>query len=313
MTHSNSPRSAETYGVPAELYQFNRTLSTTGLPGSALDLLASFDGYTNQPGPAANVAPKVPLREVGGWRITADVYRPAGEPPFPTLLYLHGGAWVLGAPASHRRLAADLAALGLLTVVLDYRRAPKHRFPAAVDDTSHALEWLREHATEFGGDPDRILVGGDSAGANLAAAALASGKADVVSGAVLLYGIYDVHRALPVLTDLVGGPDPESQLYLDPDDMRQISDDPRLHPERHCDHFPPSLVLVGEDDPLHHESASLAAALTDAGVANRYLSIPDAPHGFMQMPTHPAHTRGLSEIEQFVARIYPNSRGGTHR
>ncbi|MFF0492438.1 alpha/beta hydrolase [Nocardia sp. NPDC004068] len=313
MTQANSARSPETHGVPADLYRFNRTLSTKGLPGSALDLLASFDDYTNQPGPAATVVPKVPLREVGGWRITADVYRPTGEPPFPTLLYLHGGAWVLGAPASHRRLAADLAALGLLTVVLDYRRAPKHRFPAAVDDTAHALEWLRAHATEFGGDPDRILVGGDSAGANLAAAALANGKADLVSGAVLLYGIYDVHRALPVLTDLVGGPDPDSQLYLEPDDMRRIDDDPRLHPERFCDHFPPTLILVGEDDPLHHESSSLATALTDAGVANSYLSIPDAPHGFMQMPTHPAHTRGLHAIERFVARVFPNSRGGTHR
>ncbi|AHH17514.1 esterase/lipase [Nocardia nova SH22a] len=313
MTQSNSARHPDTHGVPGDLYQFNRTLSTAGLPGSALELLASFDDYTNQPGPAATVVPKVPLREVGGWRVTADVYRPAGEPPFATLLYLHGGAWVLGAPASHRRLAADLAALGLLTVVLDYRRAPKHRFPAAVDDTSHALEWLRDHAAELGGDPDRILVGGDSAGANLAAAALASGKHDFVSGALLLYGIYDVHRAMPVLTDLVGGPDPETQLYLEPDDMRRIGDDPRLHPERHCDRFPPSLVLVGADDPLHHESASLAAALTEAGVGNRYLSIPDAPHGFMQMPTHPAHARGLSAIEQFVAHTYPTSPGGTHR
>ena len=183
----------------------------------------------------------------------------------------------------------------------------------AVDDTSHALEWLRDHAAEFGGDPDRILIGGDSAGANLAAAALASGKPDFVSAALLLYGIYDVHRAMPVLTDLAGGPDPESQLYLEPDDMRQLDDDPRLHPERYCDRFPPSLVLVGEDDPLHHESASLVTALTDAGVANRYVSIPDAPHGFMQMPTHPAHARGLRAIEQFVAHTYPNSPGGTHR
>jgi acetyl esterase len=229
------------------------------------------------------------------------------------LLYLHGGAWVLGAPASHRRLAADLAALGLLTVVLDYRRAPKHRFPAAVEDTSHALEWLRDHAAEFGGDPHRILVGGDSAGANLAAAALASGKFDFVSAALLLYGIYDVHRALPVLTDLVGGPDPESQLYLTPEDMRRLDDDPRLHPERHCGHFPPSLVLVGEQDPLYRESDSLATALTDAGVTNRFLAIPDAPHGFMQMPTHPAHARGLRAIEQFVARTGPNARGGTDR
>jgi acetyl esterase len=303
---------ADTFGVPPALYEFNRTLSTAGIPGSALELLASFDEYTNQDGPrVADVTPKVPLREVGGWRTTADIYRPIGEPPFPTLVYLHGGAWVLGAPVSHRRLAADLAGLGLLTVVVDYRRAPKHRFPAAVDDTLYALQWAREHAAEFGGDPERVLVGGDSAGANLAAAALAGGEVDFVSGALLFYGIYDVHRALPTLTDLVGGPDPDSQLYLEPDDMRQICDDPRLHPERHCHHFPPTLILAGEQDPLYVESDSLASQLEAAGAPGQFVSFPDAPHGFMQMPTHPSHTQGLNAVAEFVDRTTTsNSPGG---
>jgi acetyl esterase len=114
--------------LPPELLEFQLTLA---LPrsGSVPELLASFDAYTNQGGPAIEVSRQVPLREVAGWRITADVYRPPGEPPFPTLVYLHGGAWVMGAPWSHRRLAADLAALGLLTVVVDYRRAPPAPLP----------------------------------------------------------------------------------------------------------------------------------------------------------------------------------------
>ncbi|MFA3878020.1 alpha/beta hydrolase [Streptomyces sp. MMCC 100] len=288
-------------GVPAELLAFNRTLRLTG-PGSVLELLGSFDAYTNQDGPAvAGIAHGVPVREIGGWRVTADVYRPLGEPPFPTLLYLHGGAWVLGAPATHRRLAADLCALGLLTFVVDYRRAPKHRFPAAVDDTLHALDWAARSAEEYGGDPSRLLIGGDSAGANLAAAALAAGPATAVRAALLCYGIYDVHRALPTLTDLVGGPDPDTQLYLRPDDARQLRDDPRLHPERHCAGFPPTLVLAGDEDPLLPESTSLAGRLDDAAVPHRLAVVAGAPHGFLQLPTHPGHAQGLRAIAKFVA------------
>lgn len=287
-------------GVPAALLAFNRTLGLTG-PGSAVELLGSFDAYTNQGGPAvAGVVRGVPVREIAGWRVTADVYRPLGEPPFPTLLYLHGGAWVMGAPATHRRLAADLCALGLLTVVLDYRRAPKHRFPAAVDDTLHALDWTAEHAAEYGGDRSRLLIGGDSAGANLAAAALAVGPATAVRAALLCYGIYDVHRALPALTALVGGPDPDTQLYLRPDDARRLLDDPRLHPERHCAGFPPTLVLTGDEDPLYPESKALAGRLAGAGVPHRFTVVTGAPHGFLQLPTHPSHAQGLQTIQEFL-------------
>lgn len=288
--------------LPPELLEFQLTLA---LPrsGSVPELLASFDAYTNQGGPpAVEVSRQVPLREVAGWRVTADVYRPPGEPPFPTLVYLHGGAWVMGAPWSHRRLAADLAALGLLTVVVDYRRAPRHRFPAAVQDTVHAIGWAREHAATLGGDPSRLLVGGDSAGANLAAAALATGRAGAIAAALLFYGIYDVHRALPMLTDLIGGPDPATQLYLEPDDARRLLDDPRLHPERHCGSFPPTLVLAGEHDPLLAESTALAARLTEAAVLHEFVVARAAPHGFLQLPTHPSHAEGLRTIDGFLRR-----------
>ncbi|GHE93785.1 hypothetical protein GCM10017786_28210 [Amycolatopsis deserti] len=287
-------------GVPARLLEFQRTLKVRD-GETVRDLLASFDGYTNADGPrVAAVTHGVPLREIAGWRVTADVYLPFGDPPFPTLLFLHGGAWVLGAPASHRRLAADLAALGLLTVVLDYRRAPRHRFPAAVEDTVHALGWVREHAAGLGGDPARVLVGGDSAGANLAAAALASGHGAGVAAALLCYGIYDVHRALPVLADLLGGAEVDTQQYLEPADARRLTDDPRLHPERYCADFPPSLVLAGEDDPLFGESVALTDRLAAAAVPHRFVPVPGAPHGFLQLPTHPGHRRGLRAVAGFL-------------
>ncbi|SFW80154.1 alpha/beta hydrolase [Amycolatopsis australiensis] len=286
--------------LPPELLQFQRTLVPPAA-GNAKELLASFDAYTNQGMPeVGGIELKVPLREANGWQVTADVYRPMGEPPFPALVYLHGGAWVMGAPATHRRLAADLATLGLLTVVVDYRRAPRHRFPAAVEDTLHAVAWARSAAARFGGDPDRLLLGGDSAGANLAAAALATGAAGPIEAALLCYGIYDVQRSLPVVERLVGGRDPDTQLYLEPDDARQLLDDPRLHPERHCAGFPPSLVLVGDQDPLLGESRSLAERLAAAAVPHELAVIAGAPHGFLQLPTLPAHAEGLSRIARFL-------------
>lgn len=287
--------------LPPELLEFQRTLRPPA-SGNSRELLASFDAYTNQGMPGVGgIELKVPLREVNGWQVTADVYRPLGEPPFPVLVYLHGGAWVLGTPATHRRLAADLATLGLLTVSVDYRRAPRHRFPAAIEDTLHAVEWARSAAASFGGDPDRLLLGGDSAGANLAAAALATGAAGPVATALLCYGIYDVQRALPVVEHLVGGREPDTQLYLDPGDARRLLDDPRLHPERYCADFPPSLVLVGDEDPLLGESLSLAERLAAAGAPHELAVVADAPHGFLQLPTHSGHAEGLTRISRFLA------------
>jgi acetyl esterase len=287
--------------LPPELLEFQRTLAPPATGGSIPELLASFDDYTNQQMPVVgNVSTGVPIRDIAGWRVTADVYTPVGEPPFPVLVYLHGGGWVMGAPSTHRRLAADLATLGLLTVVVDYRRAPKHRFPAAVEDTIDAINWVRDHASDLGGDSSRLLVGGDSAGANLAAAALATGEAGDVAAALLCYGIFDVQRALPSLVELIGGPDPHAQLYLEPDDVLGLTDDPRLHPERYCSEFPATLVLVGEHDPLLAESQALADRLADTPVAFEFVVAPDAPHGFLQLPTHPSHDIGLRAIDDFL-------------
>jgi acetyl esterase len=292
-----------TSGVPAALLQFQLTLRPPTPETSLPQLLASFDDYTNQDLPVVGeVTRQVPVREVAGWRVTADIYRPRGEPPYPVLVFFHGGGWVMGSPWTHRRLAADLAALGLLTILVDYRRAPKHRFPAAFEDAVHAISWAQDEAPALGGDTSRLLVGGDSAGANLAAAALATGQAESVTAALLCYGVFDVHRALPKLTGLIGGPDPATQLYLEPYDLTSLVDDPRLHPERYCSDFPPTLVLAGEQDPLLGESQALSERLKAASVPYEFVVAPDAPHGFLQLPSHPGHTFGMRAIERFLRR-----------
>jgi acetyl esterase len=99
------------------------------------------------------------------------VYRPPGEPPFPTILFVHGGGWIVGdldhADVDCRCLALDT---GALLVSVGYRLAPEHPFPAGLEDALAAAEWVAAEAARLGGDPARITVAGDSAGGNLAAA-----------------------------------------------------------------------------------------------------------------------------------------------
>jgi acetyl esterase len=277
-------------------------------PGGDLrELLGRHDGYVNGGAPAAaRIHERVPIREVAGWRLTANVTVPHGAGPFPCLVYLHGGGWVLGSPWTHRRLAAELATLGLVVVSVDYRRAPRHRFPAAVEDAAVAVSWTHARAAEFGGDPDRLLIGGDSAGANLAGAVLATrppGTPDL-RAALLLYGVYDYHRALPTLTALTGGPDAETQLYLEPALFDVLRGDPRLSPggAGSLAGFPPCWLTVGERDPLREETEALAASLAAAGVAHRVHLAPDAPHGYLQLPTHPAYAGAWASVRGFLSR-----------
>lgn len=293
------------YGVPTDLLEWHERLQVP--PGVNLrELLGRHDSYINGGGPeVAAVEERVPIREIAGWRLTADVTVPHGTGPFPCLVYLHGGGWVLGSPWTHRRLAAELAALGLVVVSVDYRRAPKHRFPAAVEDAAAAVDWAYASAAAFGCEPGRFIVGGDSAGANLACAVLAAYPpcARYVRAALLLYGVYDYHRALPKLTALAGGPDAESQLYLDPVQFDLLRGDARLSPG-HADslaRFPPCWLTVGEHDPLREETEDLASSLLAAGVPHRVHLAADAPHGYLQLPTHPAYTAAWESARGFLA------------
>ncbi|MGD9989708.1 alpha/beta hydrolase [Pseudonocardia sp.] len=289
--------------VPPALLEFQTTLRVPEGDESPVVLFRSFDDYINGGAPeVARVVEGMPIRESGGWRLGADVHVPFGEPPFPTVVHLHGGAWVMGAPSTHRRLSAELASRGLLVVSVDYRRAPKHRFPGAVDDVAAALDWARTHAAELGGDPDRLIVSGDSAGANLAAAALATGAGADVRAALLFYGIYDYHRALPTLSGLLGGEDAASQLYLPPEEFELLRGDPRCAPERQVQGFPPTLLSVGELDPLRPESESMAARLAVAGVPHELHVAAGVPHAFLQLPSLPAHDEGFDVAAAFLRR-----------
>ena len=122
----------------------------------------------------------------------------------PCLVFFHGGGWVIGDLDTHDVVCRKLADEGQLIVVsIDYRRAPEHKFPAAVDDAIAATAWIATHAKEFGIDASRLVVGGDSAGGNLAtvvAIAARDGNGPAISGQVLIYPATDFTMAHPSRT-----------------------------------------------------------------------------------------------------------------
>src|SRR5262245_11399658 len=221
--------------------------------------------------------------------LRADIAVPRGAGPFPTVVYLHGGGWVAGSPKSHRKLGLEMADAGFLAVNVDYRLAPEHPFPAGLEDSMFAIKWAAENATRFGGDTARIAVGGDSAGANLTAAALVSlasedYPAPQPRAALLIYGIYDF-PAMIRRTPEVALMEMMTKAYTGSDLHSAILDDPRLSPIRavKAGAMPPSFIVCGSADALLPESRAFAEALERAGIEHELHVFDEMPHGFLQM------------------------------
>jgi acetyl esterase len=123
-----------------------------------------------QPPPAVQRVQALEMAMRDGHRCAARLYAPHSDAPLPVLLYLHGGGFTVGSLSTHDVLCRQLSRHGQCAVVsLDYRLAPEHRFPTAVNDAWDALQWLHQHGRRLGLDPERLAVGGDSAGGTLSA------------------------------------------------------------------------------------------------------------------------------------------------
>jgi len=215
------------------------------------------------------------------------------------MLHIHGGGWVAGEPELTDLLNEALSeTLNLAIVSVDYRLAPEHPYPAAPDDCEAAALWLVEHAADEYGT-DRLLIGGESAGAHLSAVTLLRlrdrhGGADRFCGANLVFGAYDL-GLLPSARGI--GMSPENDI-LDPDDIRFVVDQfiPGMTPDqrRHPDvsplfaalrGLPPALFTVGTADHLVDDTLLFASRWVAAGNRAELLVYPDAPHGCMGVPT----------------------------
>ena len=230
-----------------------------------------------------------------GGPIPMRVYTPTGAAaePLPGLVFFHGGGLVAGGLDTHDGLCRTLAnECGCRLVSVGYRLAPEHKFPAAVLDACAATAWVAAHAAELGIDPERIAVGGDSAGATLAAVVCQSARSasgPPLAAQLLLCPILDfatpTHSRVALADDpLVGNAmmDRDLEYYLS---EGITPSDPRVSPLLAADlaHLPPACVHTAEFDPLRDEGKAYANRLAQAGVSVRYTCHEGMSHLFYGM------------------------------
>ena len=243
--------------------------------------------------------------------IGVRVYSPDGSKTGPGLIYFHGGGLVAGSLDSHDVIARTLANSGAVRIVsVDYRLAPEHRFPAALEDASAAVRHIGEHAAQFGIDSNRLGICGDSAGATLAAAtaqsaARAGGPALKLQ--LLLCPITDYSRITPSKRDLSSGYLID-QATLDHDLMHYLSagadaSNPRVSPLLAADvtGLPPTRIHTAEFDPLRDEGRSYFERLTRAGNEVSYTCHPGMIHLFYGLGAVIPYVRAA--FEQFGGEI----------
>ena len=234
--------------------------------------------------------------------LDADIAVPRGDGPHPVVIYIHGGAWTLGSPTTHRKLVKQFAEAGYLTIAPDYRLAPEHPFPAGFDDCVFTAQWAAENAKQYDGDGARMAMGGDSAGGNLTAAALSSlaGRAPSFKAAILIYGAFDFAGLVAMAKEAA---EPLAKAYLGSNYPAAL-EDPRVSPIRAIKPgvMPPSFIIAGTADGIVGESRTMAEAMNRAGIENELRIMDDMPHAFMQMTELSACREGLRLMFDFLRR-----------
>jgi acetyl esterase len=226
--------------------------------------------------------------------VTVRIYRPASMTgPVPTVVYAHGGGFVFCDLDSHDGLCRSLTNLIPAVVVsVAYRRAPEDRWPAAAEDVFAVTQWAARNAESLGGDARRIVVGGDSAGGNLAAATALMARdhgAPALAAQLLLYPMIAPNFDSQSYRLFGRGfYNPRSALQWYWDQYVPFAAD-REHPyasplNADLQGLPPSVIVIAGHDPLRDEGIAFSKALEDAGVATTRLIYDGGIHGFMTMP-----------------------------
>lgn len=272
----------------------------------------------------------IPYAPGGETHHLLDVYKPAkGAGPWPVVMYIHGGGFRILSKDSHWGMGLAFAKRGYLVFLVNYRLAPKHRFPAAVEDVATALQWIVRHAHEYGGDASRLVLAGESAGANLATSlalttayrrdepfARAVFDADIRPQAVIakcgMYQVSDPNRfsrrkKLPgFLHDRIME---VSQSYLPtgfvPEGHLDLADpvvllERGVRPERP---LPPFFSSVGTADPILDDTRRLHAALEKMGTRSEVRYYRGQIHAFQAIQFLPNAKKYWSEMHGFLDEV----------
>ncbi|KKK36885.1 esterase [Mesobacillus campisalis] len=290
-------------------------------PQAVRDLFAMAPPVEVEFAPLAKVEDRlIPVAD--DTEINIRIYTPEGQGPFPMFVYYHGGGWVIGdlatADASCRMLANKT---GRVVVSVDYRLAPEFKFPVPVDDSYAALQWVSEHAAELNGNASNIVVGGDSAGGNLAAVMCIKSrdeKGPAIAGQVLIYPVTDLSYDSGSYEEFKEGFGLDRDLMIwfgdyyirNQDDAKHIHVAPLLAED--LSNLPPAYVLTAEADVLRDEGEAYAERLRQAGVRVETSREPGLIHGFFtNMAVFPEDIKGsidkfatfLNEVDQKVSKV----------
>jgi acetyl esterase len=240
------------------------------------------------------------------------LFTPAGlTTPLPVLVYLHGGGWVAGSVATHEPFCCLLSrAANIIILSVEYRRAPEHPHPAALEDALTAAVWAKDNAAQWGGDATRIALGGDSAGGHLAAAAAnrlcRTPGEEFLRALVLLYPVTDHPDANhPSYTENATGYGLEGKLmrwFWDQYAQGAPADDPSVSPLRlhKFPALPPTLIATSEYDVLRDEGIAYGEKLKSSGIPVTQLHAPDMHHNFA---VHPATVARFPQSETALHHI----------
>ena len=245
--------------------------------------------FAGAPQPVASMDDRVIPGPAG--EIELRSYTPEGKGPFPALVYLHGGGWVVGTTDSYQASSRALAnATGAKVFFPTYRMAPEYKYPVPVEDCYAAVQWIAENAASLDVDPRKIVVGGDSAGGNLSAAVALMARdrgGPALAFQLLLYPVTDHRFDTGSYKEFATG------YLLEGTDMPWFWDhylpnakagqEPYASPLRADDlsGLPPALVMTAECDVLRDEGEAYAAKMQAAGVSVTLSRYEGAIHGFM--------------------------------
>lgn len=250
--------------------------------------------------------------ESSAGRVRVRVFRHRSGGVQPCLVYMHGGAWMQGSPETHWDITARIASRNKQTVIsVDYAKAPEHPFPAGLNQCADVLRWAVAQTAALGIDPQRLAVGGDSAGANLAAAlTLMFRDQDITLMAqMLVYPAVEFTQSRPSFRENPDGPIirvadmpmVNRQYCADPAHLTH----PLAAPLLASDHgrLPPAYIAVAEHDPLRDDGIAYAKALESAGVSVTLDRGTGLIHGYLRALDYCAASRdSLRHMSDWLAR-----------
>jgi acetyl esterase len=245
--------------------------------------------YASRAMPSTDVVDDV--RDISAGGVPARLYRPRPDNNLGLLVYYHGGGWVIGDLNTHDAICRSLAVrMNHAVLSIDYRMGPEHKYPAAVEDALCSLRWAYENADALGINPDRIAVGGDSAGGNLAAIVAQQRPVPLVFQ-LLIYPSTDMTQSHASHIENAAGPVLTAEgmewfigHYMPADaDKTDPLASPHFAPDALLRDTPPALIITAEHDPLRDEGEAYGRRLIANGVTTSIVRYNGMFHGFFNM------------------------------